>query len=180
MPHLLLNGLAFYLLAGQIRKLAGTETLHRLLALLMSGTGLGLYLLVPAMIQYGGLSAINYGLLAWLALHDRNPLLARASGKGRSRLRVLFVALPVGLCALQWWQGLSVVPGLAAGDGPAVAWQAHLIAIILAVMVGRIVAPGSKREIVVAEPPKAGTAPEGNVAIPHRTPPLSTRRLDYE
>lgn len=127
--HLVLNGLVFALLAQRIEKLAGPRHLATLLILLAPGISLGLLILVPQMTFYAGVSAINYGLLAWLALHPEGLIAGRRASASRIVTGALVLTALLAMCALQAWRGISLVPG--AQSAATVAWQAHLLGITI-------------------------------------------------
>jgi hypothetical protein len=90
------------------------------------GTSLALWFFVPMMWFYGGISALNYGLLTWLCLTDRSVL--------HPRWQWLAGLLPLLILAHIAWQytteGLLISAGLP--RSVRVAWQAHLAAVVLA------------------------------------------------
>ncbi len=125
-PHLAADAGAFLLLGVLIERVQGRATFAGLLLLLALGTSTALWLFVPALSFYGGISALNYGLLTWLCLTQRNVVQARWQW-----VLALFPALIVLHIA---WQYTTETTLISAGlpRSVRVAWQAHLFAVLLA------------------------------------------------
>lgn len=124
--HLAADTGGFLLLGLLVEKEQGRRTLLRLLLLLSLGTSAALWLFVPQLAFYGGMSALNYGLLTWLCLTERGVM-----QKPWDWIALLF---PVLLLAHIGWQSSTEESLLSAGLPRAVrvAWQAHLAAVVLA------------------------------------------------
>lgn len=124
--HLAADIGGFLLLGLLIEREQGTHTMLRLLLLVALGTSAALWLFVPQLQFYGGISALNYGLLTWLCLTQR--------GVVQKRWGWIPLLFPVLLLAHVGWQASTEKSLLAAGLPHAVrvAWQAHLAGVVLA------------------------------------------------
>lgn len=124
--HLAADIGGFLLLGMLVEKEQGRWTLARVLLLLALGTSAALFLFVPQLAHYGGISALNYGLLTWLCLTQREVL--------QKRWQWIPSLFPVLLMAHIAWQFSTEESLLYAGLPRAVrvAWQAHLAAVLLA------------------------------------------------
>ncbi len=123
--HLAADIGGFLLLGVLLEREQGRATLASLLVLLALGTSAALWLFVPELGYYGGISALNYGLLTWLCLTQRDVV--------RARWQWIPALFPVLLMANIGWQYSTEASLLDAGMPRAVrvAWQAHLAAVLL-------------------------------------------------
>lgn len=124
--HLASDSAAFCLLGMLVERQEGRATFAVLLSVLALGTSIALWFCVPDLAYYGGISALNYGLLTWMCLTQRKRL-------GAS-WRWMPVLLPLLLLAHVGWQYHSETSLLvtALPRFVRVAWQAHLAAVLLA------------------------------------------------
>lgn len=124
--HLAADIGGFLLLGVLVEKEQGRRTMLRLLVLFALGTSAALWLFVPQLAFYGGISALNYGLLTWLCLTQR--------GVVQKRWEWIPLLFPVLLLAHIGWQSSTEESLLSAGlpRSVRVAWQAHLAAVVLA------------------------------------------------
>ncbi len=125
-PHLAADIGAFLLLGVVIEREQGRGTLSVLLVLLALGTSSALWVLVPELAFYGGISALNYGLLTWLCLTQRDVV--------QKRWQWVLSMLPALLVVHIAWQYTTETTLISSGlpRSVRVAWQAHLFALLLA------------------------------------------------
>ncbi|MDY6982285.1 MAG: rhombosortase [Pseudomonadota bacterium] len=124
--HLVADVGSFLLLGLQVERDQGRATFAMLMTFLALGTSAALWLFVPEMHAYGGISALNYGLLTWICLTRRTVVHARWQWS--------LTVFPAVMLAHIAWQRATESSLLDAGmpQGLRVAWQAHLAGIVLA------------------------------------------------
>lgn len=124
--HLAADIGGFLLLGVMIEREQGRPTLVGLLMVLALGTSAALWLLVPQLAFYGGISALNYGLLTWICLTRRDLV--------QERWQWIPSLFPVVIMAHIGWQYTTEESLLSIGlpRSVRVAWQAHLAAVLLA------------------------------------------------
>jgi rhomboid family GlyGly-CTERM serine protease len=124
--HLAADIGGFLLLGVLIEREQGRATFASLLLVLALGTSAGLWLFVPELGFYGGISALNYGLLTWFCLTQRTVV--------QERWQWIPALFPVLIMAHIGWQYTTEQSLISAGlpRSVRVAWQAHLAAVLLA------------------------------------------------
>jgi len=132
--HLLFNLGALVLLSWIIETKYSALTLIILLLILSFVTSIGMLLIVPKLAFYGGSSAINYGLLAWLSLQDRGPVFKYSGANLQNNLKALIAPTLIVHCAFQWYFSRSLFSTNPGNPELVIAWQTHLISIVTALM----------------------------------------------
>jgi hypothetical protein len=89
--------------------------------------------LVPELAFYGGISAVNYGLLTWVSLQEKGWVWKIPIVDFRFRAKFLIVPALLTHCIYQWQFSQSLFSINSTSSELVVAWQVHLISIILAV-----------------------------------------------
>ena len=132
--HLLFNLVALVLLSWIIETKYSALTLIKLLLIFSLVTSVGLLLIVPNLVFYGGSSAINYGLLTWLSLQDRGRAFRFSGSNLQTHLKALIAPTLIVHCAFQWYFSSSLFSTNPGNPELVIAWQAHLISITAALM----------------------------------------------
>jgi rhomboid family GlyGly-CTERM serine protease len=124
--HLAADLGGFVLLGMLIESEQGKSLFGGLLLYLALGTSSALWLFVPELWFYGGISALNYGLLTWLCVTQRTLL--QKNWQWAASVLPLLILTHIG------WQYTTERSLLDAGlpRYVRVAWQAHLAAVLLA------------------------------------------------
>src|SRR5690606_1182419 len=125
--------LMFVPLAGLVERRMGTTRLAMIILVIAIITSMGLYVFVPAMNTYAGVSAVSYGLIAWWCLENRRRFMLQVTAELRVSIADLVLGFMLSRCFFAAL-GDQTLPDM---DNIAVAWQAHLFA-MGAAMLGRV------------------------------------------
>lgn len=132
--HLAGNLLAFTALAIFIELQQGRKLLGFLLLFLAISSSISMLAFAPALLYYGGISSINYGLLTWMCLTHPAARGSFVIAGWRVFPSPLIIAALLGHVGFQYATARSLFSAASSADGISVAWQTHLACILTALL----------------------------------------------